>query len=139
MKQQILSRIEDKSAVIGIIGLGYVGLPLLLRFTEVGYRVLGFDTDRTKIEKLAKGVSYLKHIPSEPIAAAVTSGLFEGTTDFSRAAEADVLIICVPTPLNGHREPDLSFVLNSTECHSPSSPPRSVDKPGEHHLSRHDQ
>ena len=103
MKQQILSRIEDKSAIIGIIGLGYVGLPLLLRFTEVGYRVLGFDTDRSKIEKLGKGLSYLKHIPSKPIASAVKSGLFEGTDDFSRAAEADVLIICVPTPLNGHR------------------------------------
>ncbi len=116
MKQQVLSRFEDKSAVIGIIGLGYVGLPLLLRFTEVGFRVIGFDTDHTKIEKLSQGRSYLKHIQSEPIADAVTAGLFSGTTDFSRAAEADVLIICVPTPLNGHREPDLSFVLNSTDA-----------------------
>jgi UDP-N-acetyl-D-glucosamine dehydrogenase len=116
MKRHLLSRIEDKSAVIGIIGLGYVGLPLLLRFTEVGYKVLGFDTDSEKLVKLAKGQSYLKHIPSEPIAAAVAAGLFEGTKDFSRAAEADALIICVPTPLNNHREPDLKFVVNSVDA-----------------------
>lgn len=115
MKQQLLSRIENKSAVIGIIGLGYVGLPLLLRFTEVGYKVLGFDTDSEKLDKLAEGRSYLKHIPSAPIAAAVAAGLFEGAKDFSRAADADVLIICVPTPLNNHREPDLKFVVNSIE------------------------
>lgn len=115
MKRQILQRIEDKSAVIGIIGLGYVGLPLLLRFAEVGIRVLGFDIDRTKIDKLKEGRSYIKHIPSEPIAEAVAKGLFDGTTDFGRAAEADALIICVPTPLNKHREPDLSFVINTTE------------------------
>jgi len=116
MKQQLLSRIEDKSAIIGIIGLGYVGLPLMLRFTEVGYRVLGFDTDKNKLDKLAAGQSYLKHIPAKPIAAAVAAGLFEGTGDFSRAAEADALIICVPTPLNDHREPDLRFVIDSVDA-----------------------
>ena len=116
MKQQLLERIENKSAVVGIVGLGYVGLPLLLRFTEVGFRVLGFDTDPEKIRKLSEGKSYLKHIPAEPIAKAVSAGLFEGASDFSRAAEADAVIICVPTPLNKHREPDLQFVLNSTEA-----------------------
>ena len=70
MKHQLLSRINDKSAVIGIIGLGYVGLPLVLRFAEVGYRVLGFDIDQDKIDKLKQGRSYIKHIPSEPIAEA---------------------------------------------------------------------
>ncbi len=116
MKQQILSRIENKSAVIGIIGLGYVGLPLFLRFAETGYRVLGFDTSREKIAKLSAGQSYIKHIPAEQVAAAVASGLFEGTADLSRAGEADALIICVPTPLNGHREPDLSFIINSVDA-----------------------
>lgn len=116
MKQEILTRIENKSAVIGILGLGYVGLPLMLGFSAAGYRVLGFDTDQGKLDKLAEGRSYLKHIPAEPIAAAVSAGLFEGTTDFSRASEADALIICVPTPLNSHREPDLRFVINSIEA-----------------------
>ncbi len=116
MKQQLLSRIENKTAIIGIIGLGYVGLPLMLRFAEVGYRVLGLDVDQEKIDKLHQGKSYIKHIPSATIASAVDAGLFEGTTDFSRAGEADALIICVPTPLNKHREPDLSFVLKSVDA-----------------------
>jgi len=116
MKQRILGQIKDKSAVIGIIGLGYVGLPLMLRFIDVGYRVIGFDTDPSKIEKLAAGTSYLKHIPSERIAHAALSGRFEGTVDFVRVSEADALIICVPTPLNSHREPDLKFVINSSEA-----------------------
>lgn len=116
MKQQLLSRIHDKTAIIGIIGLGYVGLPLMLRFAEVGYRVLGFDIDQGKIDKLKQGQSYIKHIPAEQISAAVAKGLFDGTTDFGRAGEADALIICVPTPLNRYREPDLSFVINSTKA-----------------------
>jgi UDP-N-acetyl-D-glucosamine dehydrogenase len=116
MKHQLLSRIEDKTAVIGIIGLGYVGLPLMLRFAEVGFRVLGLDLDQEKIDKLNQGKSYIKHFPSAVVASAVDAGLFEGTTDFSRAGEADALIICVPTPLNKHREPDLSFVLKSVDA-----------------------
>ena len=126
MKQQLLSRIEDKSAVIGIIGLGYVGLPLLLRFAEVGYRVLGFDIDQNKVEMLLRGESYIEHIPSGPIADAVAAGMFQGTTDFSRAGEADALIICVPTPLNKYREPDLRFVINSVEAIVPYLRPGQV-------------
>lgn len=113
MKQRLLDKISNNSAVIGIIGMGYVGLPLMLRFAEAGYKVLGFDVDQTKISKLLAGQSYIKHIPSVSISAANDAGLFDGTTDFSRAGEADALIICVPTPLNKYREPDLSFVLNS--------------------------
>lgn len=116
MKRQLLEKISKKTATIGIIGLGYVGLPLMLRYTEVGYRVLGFDIDQTKVDTLHKGQSYIKHISPDSIAKAVNAGLFEGTTDFSRAGEADALIICVPTPLNKYREPDLSFVLNSTDA-----------------------
>ena len=116
MRQLLLKKIADKSAIIGIIGMGYVGLPLMLRFAEAGYKVLGFDIDQDRITTLASGQSYIKHIPSEPILAAVNAGLFDGTTDFSRAGETDALIICVPTPLNKFREPDLSFVLNSTDA-----------------------
>jgi UDP-N-acetyl-D-glucosamine dehydrogenase len=116
MKQSLLDKISNKSAIIGIIGMGYVGLPLMLRFAEAGYKVLGFDVDQGKIEKLLASKSYIKHIPSTAIATAVNAGLFDGTTDFSRAGEADALVICVPTPLNKFREPDLSFVLNSTDA-----------------------
>lgn len=115
MKQPLLEKIADKSAIIGIIGLGYVGLPLMLRFAEAGYRVIGFDIDPEKIASLTAGNSYIKHLPAAPIKAAIAAGLFDGSTDFSRAGEADALIICVPTPLNKHREPDLSFVINSVE------------------------
>ncbi|AXE30358.1 UDP-N-acetyl-D-glucosamine dehydrogenase [Chromobacterium phragmitis] len=114
MKQKLLNRIADKSAVIGIVGLGYVGLPLMLRFAEVGYKVLGFDIDQSKVDALMAGKSYIEHIGADSIATARERG-FEATTDFSRAPEADTLILCVPTPLNKYREPDLSFVLDTMD------------------------
>lgn len=114
IKQQVLNRVADKSAVIGIVGLGYVGLPLMLRFAEVGYKVLGFDIDDSKVDALMAGKSYIEHISAESIAEARGRG-FEATTDFARAPEADALIMCVPTPLNKYREPDLSFVLNTID------------------------
>lgn len=114
IKQQLLNRIADKSAVIGIVGLGYVGLPLMLRFAEVGYEVLGFDIDQGKVDALMAGQSYIEHISADSIATALERG-FEATTDFSRVPEADTLILCVPTPLNKYREPDLSFVLDTMD------------------------
>jgi UDP-N-acetyl-D-glucosamine dehydrogenase len=111
----LVDSLNQKKAVIGIVGLGYVGLPLMLRYCEVGYRVIGFDIDPEKVEMLAAGRSYIEHIPDAAIATARTQG-FEPTTDFSRAAEADALILCVPTPLNRYREPDLSFVLDTTRA-----------------------
>jgi UDP-N-acetyl-D-glucosamine dehydrogenase len=113
MKNQLLSRINDKIAVIGIIGLGYVGLPLALRFIEAGYRVVGFDIDQAKINILKSGKSYIKHISPSLIFDAVKKNLLEVTTDFSKAAKVDALIICVPTPLNKYREPNLHFVINT--------------------------
>jgi UDP-N-acetyl-D-glucosamine dehydrogenase len=110
----LLDKLNNKEAVIGIVGLGYVGLPLLLRFSEVGYRAIGFDIDDTKIRKIQAGKSYIKHIDSAAVQRAVKSGTI-ATADFSRASEADALIICVPTPLNKYREPDLSFVINTVE------------------------
>lgn len=126
MKQILHDKISNKSAVIGIIGMGYVGLPLMLRFAEAGYKVLGLDVDQSKIQKLLAGQSYIKHIPSDAIKIVVDAGLFDGTTDFSRAGEADALIICVPTPLNKYREPDLSFVLNSTDSVVPHLRPGQI-------------
>ncbi|WP_411877807.1 nucleotide sugar dehydrogenase [Polaromonas sp. YR568] len=114
MKSSLISKLKSKKAVIGIVGLGYVGLPLLLRYCEMGYKVIGFDIDEAKVQALRDGQSYIEHISAQAIGAAVKQG-FEPTTDFSRVAEADALILCVPTPLNKHREPDLSFVLNTTD------------------------
>jgi UDP-N-acetyl-D-glucosamine dehydrogenase len=114
MKQQILEKLQNKSAVIGIVGLGYVGLPLMLRYAEVGFNVLGFDIDPEKVKKLNGGQSYIEHIPSEKVAGAVSKG-FKATSDFSEASKADALILCVPTPLNKYREPDLTFVTNTTD------------------------
>jgi UDP-N-acetyl-D-glucosamine dehydrogenase len=111
---KFISKIESKQAVIGIVGLGYVGLPLMLRYVDVGYRVIGFDIDASKIELLGLGRSYIGHISSEAIVTANNRGM-EVTADFARASEPDALIICVPTPLNTYREPDLSFVLRTTE------------------------
>ncbi|MCG8427128.1 MAG: nucleotide sugar dehydrogenase [Chromatiales bacterium] len=110
----LLDKLRDRSAVIGIVGMGYVGLPLALRYSEVGYKVLGLDIDPRKAEALANGETYIEHIGADKIQRAVAQGL-EGTTDFSRAGEADALLICVPTPLDKHREPDLSFVVKTTE------------------------
>lgn len=114
MKNSLVQKLNDRSAKIGIVGLGYVGLPLMLRYCEVGYKVIGFDIDKSKVEALREGRSYIEHIPGNSIEEALTKG-FDPTTDFSRAAEADALILCVPTPLNKYREPDLSFVLDTTD------------------------
>ncbi|HDQ39478.1 MAG TPA: nucleotide sugar dehydrogenase [Desulfonatronum sp.] len=113
--EDLKTRIAERQAVIGVIGLGYVGLPLALRFLEVGYPVLGLDVDERKTVQLMAGQSYIRHIPSQPIKQAVQKGRFEAVTDFSRAREADVLILCVPTPLDSHREPDLSYVIASLD------------------------
>ena len=114
MKTNLINKLQDKTAIIGIIGLGYVGLPLMLRYVEVGYKVLGIDINQEKVDMLNQGISYIEHISTEHIKKAVENG-FEATTDFSRVPEADALIICVPTPLNKYREPDLSFVIDTTD------------------------
>lgn len=113
-QSELTRRLTEKSATIGIVGLGYVGLPLVLRYAEVGYKVIGFDVDGQKVEKLASGRSYINHISGERLSCALQAG-FEPTTDFSRAGEVDALILCVPTPLDTHREPDLHFVLDTVE------------------------
>ena len=114
MSLKLIEKIRSKDAVIGIVGLGYVGLPLVLRFSEMGFRVLGFDIAQDKIDMMMAGRSPIEHISHERLSAAVDAG-FEATSDFSRAGEADALILCVPTPLNKYREPDLSFVINTVE------------------------
>ncbi len=105
-----IERLERRETRVGVIGLGYVGLPLGMAFADGGFRVLGFDVDQTKVEALNAGRCYIEHLDAEQLKASVDSGRFEATADFDRLTEADALLICVPTPLDRHREPDLSYV-----------------------------
>jgi UDP-N-acetyl-D-glucosamine dehydrogenase len=141
--QALASKIEDRTALVGIIGLGYVGLPLALAFAEKGFSVLGFDTDPVKVDKINRGECYIKHldpsrllraigrhatevpgglggnsefrIPNSEFAASVTP-MLEATSDFIRLSEADAILICVPTPLGPHKEPDLQYVESSAHA-----------------------
>ncbi|MEI6726204.1 MAG: nucleotide sugar dehydrogenase [Actinomycetes bacterium] len=110
MKNDLLSRIQSRAARIGIIGQGYVGLPLALLFHEAGFEVTGFDVDPRKVKALGKGESFIKHIGAERVAAAVKSGRYKATTDFDGLRDCDAIAICVPTPLGKHREPDNSYI-----------------------------
>src|SRR5687767_12147718 len=103
---EMLSRFQARNATVGIIGLGYVGLPLALTAVKAGFTVLGFDINRAYVEQLNRGESYIKHISSAPVAEAVARRRLEATTDFERLNEPDAILICVPTPLTKHREPD---------------------------------
>jgi UDP-N-acetyl-D-glucosamine dehydrogenase len=111
----LLEAIRDKTARVGVIGLGYVGLPLVQAFTRAGFRVTGFDVDPEKVAKLAAGRSYIGHIPSEQIAELLARGQFLPTGDFSKLRTTDAVIICVPTPLTESREPDLSAVVGTAQ------------------------
>ena len=115
---QFKSKIQKREARVGIIGLGYVGLPLALLYSEQKFRVTGFDIDARKIETLAKGGSYIYRIAAEEIQAAKEKG-FSATADYSRLTEMDAIIICVPTPLNEYHEPDLSFITDTTHAIAP--------------------
>ena len=112
------TNIENRYAKIGIIGMGYVGLPLALLFSEQKFRVTGFDIDNAKVETLNSGGSYIVRIPGTEIQAAQVNG-FKATVDFSMISEMDVVMICVPTPLNEHHEPDLSFIVKTAETIAP--------------------
>jgi UDP-N-acetyl-D-glucosamine dehydrogenase len=103
-------KLANNTAVIGVLGLGYVGLPLVLGFAEKNIRVIGFDIDARKVDALNAGQSYIQHIGADRVGKSVSSGVLSATTDFSRIPEVDVIIICVPTPLDLHHEPDLSYV-----------------------------
>ncbi|MDY7109859.1 MAG: nucleotide sugar dehydrogenase [Planctomycetota bacterium] len=107
-------KLEEKTAVIGIVGLGYVGLPLARAVHEAGYRILGYDVDQTKVDCLKRGENYLRHLGSDLTETLAASDRFEATSAPDRLGEPDVVLLCVPTPLGEHREPDLTFVLEST-------------------------
>jgi UDP-N-acetyl-D-glucosamine dehydrogenase len=115
----MLASYRGKKAKIGIVGLGYVGIPLALVAAKVGFEVLGFDIDKPRVAQLNRGESFIKHIPSAMIKDAVDQGRFEATADFDRLSEPDAILIAVPTPLNKYREPDLSFVVKTAEAIAP--------------------
>jgi UDP-N-acetyl-D-glucosamine dehydrogenase len=114
MMINLKSRIQNRQSTIAIIGLGYVGLPLAIRFSEEGFKTIGFDIDKEKVDLLNNGKSYIKHIKEDNIAAMANNG-FTATMDFGKIAELDVIVICVPTPLGVHNEPDLSFIHGTLE------------------------
>ncbi len=113
--EALLQKLNDRTAKIAVIGLGYVGLPLAVEFAEAGYVVLGVDVSAEKVAQLNDGVSYIEDISTEELAAQVNAGRLSATTEYSRLDEADTLIICVPTPLRKTRDPDLSYVAGATE------------------------
>jgi UDP-N-acetyl-D-glucosamine dehydrogenase len=117
-KDSLTTKLENRTARIGVIGLGYVGLPLVLLFSEQDFRITGFDIDAKKIEVLGRGGSYIVRIPETEIQAAKKKG-FSATSDYSRISEMDAIIICVPTPLDDHHEPDLSFIAATAEAITP--------------------
>lgn len=112
--QSLLSRIQNRSTRIGVIGQGYVGLPLALVFREAGFPVTGFDVDPAKVSALQRGESYIQHIGPARVASAVASGMYDATIDFDRLADCDAIFICVPTPLGHHREPDNSYIHSTS-------------------------
>lgn len=123
MKPLLLQRIRSREARIGIVGLGYVGLPLTRLFCQQNFTVTGLDVDDSKIEALKIGHTYIRHVEAKPFQDWYRQGRFEPSTDFSKAAQTDVIILCVPTPLDEHREPDLSYVLDSVDALLPNLRP----------------
>lgn len=112
---RLAQRIDQGEAKVAVIGLGYVGLPIALSYAHAGFSVLGFDIDVRKVESLAAGECYIQHLDPQRLISALEAGRFAATHDFDRLAEMDVLVICVPTPLDAHRQPDLSYVLATTQ------------------------
>ena len=121
----IASRLElfklftEKRATIAIVGLGYVGMPLALAVSAAGFRVIGFDIDPVKVDAINAGESYIKHIPGAKIAAAVRDNRLRATTNFSDLVLVNAIVICVPTPLTAHREPDLTYVVGTAQAIAP--------------------
>ncbi len=114
--RDLLAKIQGKSAIVGVMGLGYVGLPLVREFCSSGFKVVGFDVDKRKVDALKAGKTYIKHLPADYFRDLIKKGRFDPTTDMSRLGEADAILICVPTPLDKMRDPDLFFVEATTDA-----------------------
>jgi UDP-N-acetyl-D-glucosamine dehydrogenase len=116
---ELAARFRARDATVGIIGLGYVGLPLVRAMAAAGFRVIGFDTDGLKIEMLERGETYIRHLPGRQFRELIAEGRFSATNEFSKVGQADAIVICVPTPLTPHREPDLDFVIGTGKTIAP--------------------
>src|SRR6266446_982977 len=124
MSEEILKKLSERRAIVGVIGLGYVGLPLAVEFARAGLKVIGFDLDQSRVDEINNGRSYIPDVPTEMVGALVERGNLSAATDFSHLAETDAVIICVPTPLRKTKEPDISYILAAAEqvkahLHSP--------------------
>ena len=131
------AKIANNSAVVGVIGLGYVGLPLMAAFHRAGFPVIGFDVDQAKIDALHRGENYLKHLGNTLVSDMRDGGQFDATTDMSALGECDAIIACVPTPLGTHLEPDLSFVEKAPKTSPTRFRPGQLIVLESLHLSRH--
>ena len=119
MSEDILKKLNERRAIVGVIGLGYVGLPLAVEFARAGLKVIGFDLDASRVDEINNGRSYIPDVPTEMVGALVERGNLSAATDFSHLSETDAVIICVPTPLNKNREPDISFILETGRTIAP--------------------
>ena len=119
VSRDFIHRINQRQSLVAVVGLGYVGLPLAIGFNNLGFSVLGVDVDRAKVDSLKNGKSYIAHFPDEQVAKMADSGRFAASTDFSELKAADAILLCVPTPLSIHREPDLSFVTETAKAIAP--------------------
>ena len=115
MKKELLNKIQTGEATVAVVGLGYVGLPLIKRLNEVGFQTLGLDIDQSKVDAIEEGRAYIKHINVDDLKTAIDQQRCKVTADFSQVSHADIVVLCVPTPLNKYREPDLSYVIGSLE------------------------
>jgi len=115
MTDKILNRISERRAVVGVIGLGYVGLPLAVEFAGAGLKTIGFDLDQSRVDSINNGRSYIPDVPTDVVAELAKEGKLSASTDFSHLAETDAVIICVPTPLRKTKEPDISYILAAAE------------------------
>ncbi len=119
MVDSLVAAVDRRETVVGVVGLGYVGLPLVFAFDDAGFRTVGFDIDESKVKSLEAGKTYIKHLPDERIAALNASGRFTATTDFSKIGEVDAILLCVPTPLTQQREPDMTYIVKTAEAIAP--------------------
>jgi UDP-N-acetyl-D-glucosamine dehydrogenase len=115
LEETFATSIRDRKTKVGVVGMGYVGLPLALAFCDNGFSVVGFDVDRSKVDKLLAGEGYIKHLGDENLKKAVNAGLLDATTDFGRLAEVDAILIAVPTPLTKQREPEMRYIVSTAE------------------------
>src|SRR5690349_6981179 len=115
-KQQLLDRLNNRTAKVGIVGLGYVGLPLAVEFAEAGFSVVGIDLFKQKVDSLNRGESYILDVPTERLKPLVESGRFRASTDYADLSQADTVSICVPTPLRKTKDPDMSFIIESVNA-----------------------